>query len=178
MIDPQLGLNGAAFPLKDLVCRLIILLDPHLSLDTQVASMSRDLCQLRLVCRLRMDLRQLNLSVVHALVTSWFDYYNVLRGLPLKMVWMLQFRQKVVTWLSVLDLVRCICFARIDTLAVHFEALFKVLETIISKALCGIGIGISLGSPFPIYSHMSLHQGGPFLPRHVCRPFLVVAPYL
>lgn len=80
MIDPQLGLNGAAFPLKDLVRRLIILLDPHLSLDTQVASMSRDLCQLRLVCRLRMDLRQLNLSVVHALVTSWFDYYNVLQG--------------------------------------------------------------------------------------------------
>ncbi|KAF7238280.1 Raftlin, partial [Varanus komodoensis] len=94
--DFDLVLDGVALPLKDRVCSLGVLLDPELSLESQVVAVTRSTFrQLRLIHRPRPYLDKHCLAVViHALVTSWLDYCNVLYvGLPLKMVRMLQLVQ-------------------------------------------------------------------------------------
>ena len=72
MVGVQPLLDGVAVPLKEQVCSLGLLLEPSLSLEAQVALVTRSaFYQLRLVAQLRPYLDKDNLaSVVNALVTS------------------------------------------------------------------------------------------------------------
>ena len=94
MVGVQTVLDGVAIPLKEQVHSLVVLLEPSLSLEAQVASVAWSaFYQLRLVAQLRPYLDNLA-SVVYALVTSRLDYCNALYvGLPLKTVWKLQLVQ-------------------------------------------------------------------------------------
>ncbi|KAF7245183.1 hypothetical protein EYD10_08612 [Varanus komodoensis] len=81
---------------KDRVCSLGALLDPELSLETQVAAVARSaFLQLQLFHQLRPYLDKQSLAtVIHALVTSRLDYCNALYvGLPSKVVRILQLVQ-------------------------------------------------------------------------------------
>uniref|UniRef100_A0A670II27 Reverse transcriptase domain-containing protein n=1 Tax=Podarcis muralis TaxID=64176 RepID=A0A670II27_PODMU len=92
----SLVLNGVTVPLKDQVCSLGVILDSQLSMEAQVNFVSRAaVYQLHLVRRLRPYLpADCLVRVVHALVISRLDYYNVLYvGLPLKVTWKLQLIQ-------------------------------------------------------------------------------------
>ncbi|KAF7253219.1 hypothetical protein EYD10_00056 [Varanus komodoensis] len=95
--DFDLVLDGVALPLKDRVHSLGVLLDPEMSLESQVAAVARSaFLQLRLIHQLHPYLDKHCLAtVIHALVTSWLDYCKALHvGWPLKTVWILQLVQK------------------------------------------------------------------------------------
>ncbi|KAF7235274.1 hypothetical protein EYD10_17889 [Varanus komodoensis] len=144
--DLDLVLNGVAFPLKDMVRSLGVLLDLEMTLEAQVLAVVRSAFhQLRLIHQLCPYLEDDCLAtVMHVLVTSRLDFCNVLyMGLPLKTVWILQMVQNR----AARFLTRTGCYFHITLVLYQFHwlpikvrAQFRVL-VITYKALNGLGPG-------------------------------------
>ncbi|KAF7250783.1 Cullin-5 [Varanus komodoensis] len=142
----NLVMNGVALPLRDKVRSLGVLLDPELSLETQVTAVARSaFLQLRLIHQLRPYLEYNCLvTVTHALVTFRLDFCNALYvGLPLKTVRILQLVQnraaRLLTgtgrYVHMTPVLR-----QLHWLPIEVRAQFKVL-VMTYKALNGLGPG-------------------------------------
>ncbi|KAF7253646.1 2-succinyl-5-enolpyruvyl-6-hydroxy-3-cyclohexene-1-carboxylate synthase [Varanus komodoensis] len=159
-----------ARPLKDRACSLGVLLDPELSLESQVAAVARSaFLQLQLIHRLCLYLDMHCLAmVIHALVTSQLDYCNALYvGLPLKMVRILQLVQNRAARL----LTGTGCYSHITPvlcqlhwLPVEVQAQFKVL-VLTYKAMNGLGSGYLKEHLFPYMPSHPLRSAGEVLLR-------------
>ncbi|XP_053111605.1 uncharacterized protein LOC128327198 [Hemicordylus capensis] len=137
-------LDGVTFPQKEQVCSLGVLLDPGLTLVSQVEAMARSaFYQLRLIRQLCPFLEEDDLkTVVHQLVISWLDYCNALYvGLPLYVVRKLQLVQhaaaRLVSGSTQRDHIIPV-LQQLHWLPICFLAKYKVL-VITFKALNGLG---------------------------------------
>ncbi|XP_053104853.1 leucine-rich repeat-containing protein 39 isoform X1 [Hemicordylus capensis] len=139
-------LDGVTLPQKEHVRSLEVLLDPSLSLVSQVETVARSaFYQLRMICQLHLFLELDDLkTVVHLLVTSRLDYCNVLYvGLPLYVVRKLQLVQnaaaRLVSGSSRRDHITPV-LKELHWLPICFWAKYKVL-VITYKALNSLGPG-------------------------------------
>ncbi|XP_078241606.1 uncharacterized protein LOC140704410 [Pogona vitticeps] len=187
-------LDGITLPLKDRVRSLGVLLDPSLTLEAQVDSVSRGaFLQLRRIYQLRPYLDEQNLAAVtHALVTTRLDYCNALYvGLPLKTVRRLQLAQnraaRLVSGAAARTHITPV-LKNLHWLPVAARAQFKVL-TLTYKALNGLGPGYLKDRLLPYVPARPLRSGQEALLKvpslkevkgMACRnrAFSVVAPQL
>ncbi|XP_053149256.1 uncharacterized protein LOC128343844 [Hemicordylus capensis] len=159
------ALDGVTFPQKEQVRSLGVLLDPDLTIVSQVEAMARSAFYLfRLIRQLRPFLENNDLkTVVHQLVTSRLDYCNALyMGLPLYVVQKLQLVQnaaaRLVSGVTRRDHIMPV-LKQLHWLPICFQAKYKVL-VITFKALNGFGPGYLRERLLRYDPHRSLRSSG------------------